>query len=60
MGLTAVVRFGSGRAGLTRGRASFEASTPKLVATASIAWIFAVTAAAATADALKEEKKLIT
>merc|ERR1719341_2710285 len=52
VGLTAVVRFGSGRAGLTRGSASFEASTPKFVATASIAWILAVTAAAATADAL--------
>ena len=47
------------RAGLTRGSASFEASTPRFVATASIAWILAVTAAAATADAL-EERELIT
>ena len=60
MGLTAVVRLGSGRAGLTKGKASFEASTPKLVATASIAWILAVTAAAATAEALKEKKELNT
>ena len=56
VGLTAVVRFGSGRVGLTRGRASLEASTPRFVATASIAWILAVTAAAATAEALQEEE----
>merc|ERR1719431_1664073 len=59
VGLTAVVRLGStpGRdtwatAGTATGFISFIASTPMLVATASIAWIFAVTAAAATAEAL--------
>ena len=35
------------------------ASTPMLVATASIAWIFAVTAAAATAEALGEGVKQV-
>ena len=56
VGLTAVVRLGSGRTGFTMaaGIASLEASTPRLVATASMAWILAVTAAAATAEALEK------
>ena len=59
VGLTAVVRLGSGRTGFTMaaGIASLEASTPRLVATASMAWILAVTAAAATAEALKKRNK---
>ena len=61
MGLTAVVRLGSGRTGFTMaaGIASLEASTPRLVATASMAWILAVTAAAATAEALNQRNDTV-